>query len=78
MEHLTNCEEALQDFETELCIAVPQQPQVSASPFPALPSPLNCFSIKEAAPDCPTQLVGRKVLYWWLGEGWKLGLVVQV
>ena len=73
MEHLTNCEEALRDFETAHCIAVPRQQQASASPFPALPSPLNGFLIEAAAPDCLTQLVGWKILYWWQGEGWQLG-----
>ena len=48
VEHLTNCEEALRDFEIERGIAVPRAPQASASPFPALPSPPNGFSIKAA------------------------------
>ena len=26
----------------------------------------------------PTQLVGRKILYWWPGEGWQLGSVARV
>ena len=74
--HLTNCEEVLQDFETARGIAVPRLPQASASPFPAIPSPLNGFSIEAAAPDSPTQLVGRKILY--KGEGWQLGSVARV
>ena len=36
VEHLTNCEEALWDFEMAHCIVVPLQLQVSASLFPLL------------------------------------------
>ena len=68
----------LRDFETACGITVPRSPQASTSPFLALPSPPHGFSIKAAAPDCQTQLVGRKILYWWPGEGWQLGSVVLV
>ena len=74
VEHLTNCKEVFWDFETAHCTTVPWPQQASNSPFPALPTPPNGFSIEAAAPDGPTYLMGREILYWWQGEGWQLGL----
>jgi len=83
VEHLTHCEEALQDFEAARGVAVPRPPpsarRAAPSQPPPLPPPPSGFSIAASAPDGPPAgLVGSKILYWWPEDGWLLGSVAKV
>ena len=81
LENLTNCDEAIRDFERSSGVVLPRQPPAPPSAAvggvaPPLPPP--GYTVDPAPGDLGRALVGRRILYWWPAEGWQLGTVARV
>ena len=80
LENLTNCEEAIRDFERARGVVLPRVPppppsQACGGRAPPLPPP--GYSVDAAPGDLGAALVGRRILYWWPEDGWQLGTVAR-
>ena len=83
VEHLTNCETVLCDFEAAQGISIQRPSTQLAAPSSAqrpAPAPPPGFSIDPNPPpdDPPSLLVGRRMLYFWPSDGWQLGSVARL
>ena len=72
LDNLTNCEEAIRDFERARGVVLPRVPppppsQVCGGRAPPLPPP--GYSVDAAPGDLGAALVGRRILYWWPEDG---------
>ena len=82
LEHLTNCEDAIRDFERARGCTVPRPsppPPSRAAGGRAAPLPPSGFVVDTAPPpDLGAALVGRSILYWWPTDGWQRGTIARV
>ncbi len=80
LDNLTNCEEAIRDFERARGVVLPRVPppppsQVCGGRAPPLP-PLG-YSVDAAPGDLGAALVGRRILYWRPEDRLQLGTVAR-
>ena len=79
LENLTNCEEAIHDFERARGCNLPRPPPAPPSGAEALPLPPAGFTVDPAPPtDLGAALVGRSILYLWPADGWQRGSIARV
>ncbi len=78
LENLTNCEDAIRAFEQARRLVLPRAPPPPPSHAcggVAPPLPPAGYSVDPNPGVLGATLVGRRILYWWLSDGWQLGTV---
>ena len=82
LDNLTNCAEAIAAFERATGLVLPRPappPPAAAAAAPPPPIPPAGFTVDVAPPgDLGAALVGKRLLYWWPGEGWQRGTVARL
>ena len=80
LENLTNCEQAIRDFELAQGVVVPRPlppPTSQACGGSSPPLPPAGFVVDPSPGDLGPDLVGRRVLYLWPEDGWQQGTVAR-
>ena len=81
LENLTNCDEAIRDFERSSGVVLPRRPP--SPPSAAVggtcpPLPPSGYTVDPGPGELGRALVGRRILYWWGDDGWQLGTVARI
>ena len=82
LENLTNCEQAIRDFERAQGVVIPRMlppPASQACGGPSPPIPPAGFVVDPSPGDLGPALVGRRILYLWPEDwdGWQQGTVAR-